>query len=58
MTVVRKIWKALAAGLGAGASAYVVANQVGGVTGEEWFGIVGALAFTAFVTYFAPANKP
>lgn len=57
MTIVRKAWKALAAGAGAGVSAWVVANQAGGVTGEEWGGIVGALLFTAFVTYVAPKNQ-
>lgn len=57
MTLLRKVYKAAAAGVGAGVAAYVVANQVGGVTGEEWAGIIGALLFTAVVTYFAPANQ-
>ena len=56
MTVVRKVSKALAAAVSAAVGAYVVANQVGGVDGEEWGGIVGVLLFTAFVTYFAPKN--
>ncbi len=37
-------------------SAWVVANQAGGVTGEEWGGIIGALLFVGFVTYLAPKN--
>lgn len=57
MTIIRKVSKAIGAGLSAGVAAWVVANQVGGVSGEEWGGIVGALLFTAFVTYFAPANQ-
>ena len=57
MTVLRKVSKALAAGLSAGAAAWVTANQVGGVSGEEWGGIIGALLFAAFVTYWAPKNE-
>jgi hypothetical protein len=57
VTVLSKVWKALAAGVSAGVGAYVVANQIGGVTGEEWGGIIGALLFAAVATYFAPANK-
>ena len=57
MTVLRKVSKAIGAGLSAGIAAWVVANQVGGVSGEEWGGIIGALLFTAFVTYLAPANQ-
>lgn len=56
MTVLSKMWKALAAGVSAGVGAYVVANQVGGVTSEEWGGVVGALLFAFFATYFAPKN--
>lgn len=58
MTVLRKVSKAVGAGVSAGVAAWVVANQVGGVSGEEWGGIVGALLFAGFVTYFAPANQP
>jgi hypothetical protein len=58
LTVLSKVWKAIVAGLSAGVGAFVVANQVGGVTGEEWGGVIGALLFAAFATYFAPANKP
>lgn len=56
MTIVRKMYKALAAGAGAGVGAFITANQVGGVSGEEWGGIIGAVLFAAFVTYWAPKN--
>jgi len=56
MTVLRKVSKAVGAGISAGIAAWVVANQVGGVSSEEWGGIIGALLFTAVVTYFAPKN--
>jgi hypothetical protein len=55
--VLRKVSKAIGAGVSAGVAAWVVANQVGGVSGEEWGGIVGAVLFTAFVTYLAPKNE-
>lgn len=58
MSVLQKVSKAIGAGVSAAIAAWVVANQTGGVVGEEWGGIVGALLFAAFVTYFAPANKP
>lgn len=57
MTIIRKISKAIGAGIGAGAGAVVVANQAGGITAEEWGGVIGTILFTAFVTYMAPANK-
>jgi hypothetical protein len=57
LTVLRKVSKALSAGIGAGIAAWVVANQVGGVSTEEWGGIVGAVLFTGFVTFLAPKNE-
>jgi len=57
VTVLRKVSKALSAGIGAGIAAWVVANQVGGVSTEEWGGVIGAVLFTAVVTYFAPKNQ-
>lgn len=57
MNVLRQIWKAVAAGLSAGIGAYVVANQVGGVTEEEWYGIVGAVLFAFVATFLAPKNQ-
>jgi hypothetical protein len=58
MTVLGKVSKAIGAGLSAGIAAFVVANQVGGVSNEEWGGVIGAVLFTAFVTFFAPKNTP
>jgi hypothetical protein len=57
VTILRKVSKAVGAALSAGIAAIVVANQVGGVTGEEWGGIVGAVLFTGFVTFLAPKNQ-
>lgn len=57
MTALAKVSKAIGAAIGAGAGAVVLANQAGGITAEEWGGIIGTVLVTAFVTYFAPANK-
>ena len=57
MTVLRQVWKAIFAGVSSGIAAYVVANQVGGVTEEEWYGLVGAVLFVGVATFLAPKNK-
>lgn len=58
MTVLRKISKAIGAGIGAGVSAAWVANQAGGITTEEWGGIVGAVLVGFAFGFFAPKNQP
>ena len=48
-----RIWKAIAAGVGAGSASY--AGQIdGGVTKEEWVAVIGAALITGLITWFAP----
>lgn len=51
----RRVAKAITAGIVAGGSAYV-AVQADGITQNEWFYLVGAVAVTAFLTWLVP-NK-
>lgn len=58
MTVLAKVSKAVGAAIGGAAGAWVVANQVGGVTTEEWGGVLLAALIAFGGAFFAPKNKP
>jgi type 1 glutamine amidotransferase len=56
MANLKRISKAIAAGVGGLVGAYGTAFADGAITNQEWFGIVGAAILAAAVTYFAPKN--
>jgi type 1 glutamine amidotransferase len=56
MANLKRISKAIAAGVGGLAGAYGTAFADGSISNQEWFGIVGAAILAGIVTYLAPKN--
>lgn len=58
LALIQPVYKAIAGGIAAGASAYVTAVAHGPLTESSWIWIAGSVVVGAVVVYIAPRNVP